>query len=142
MAILNYTTVVSASKTVGEINEILAKNKARKITMDNDEEGNPTALTFCIVHNEQLIAFSLPCNWQGVLKAMTKDPNVPRKFETKEQAIRVAWRIIKDWVHAQMAIIEAEQATMAQVFLPYAITRDGKTVYDFLSSDSTLFLTK
>jgi hypothetical protein len=141
MAILNYTTEIKAGKTVGEISDILGANKARKITVDNDEDGNPIGITFCIIHKEEMIAFTLPCNWKGVLKAMEKDGNVTRKYCNKEQAIRVAWRIIKDWICAQMAIIQAEQASMVEVFLPYAITRDGKTVHEMLSNDPTLFLT-
>jgi hypothetical protein len=40
---------------------------------------------------------------------------------------RVAWRIVKDWIEAQMAIVEAGQAEMAEVFLPYATIEDGTT---------------
>jgi hypothetical protein len=51
-------------------------------------------------------------------------------------ARKVAWRIIKDWVAAQLALIEAEQATLAQVFLPYCVMQHGDgiseavTMYD------------
>ena len=47
-----------------------------------------------------------------------------------EQARRVAWRILKDWVAAQLAIVEAEQAQMAEVFLPYAVeSQTGQTMF-------------
>jgi len=38
-----------------------------------------------------------------------KDPKVPRSKCTDEQALRVSWRIIKDWVKAQMAIVECQR---------------------------------
>ncbi len=60
---------------------------------------------------------------------MLKDKKVPKPLKTKEQAARVAWRIIKDWVEAQIAIIDAGMATVTQVFLPYAQTPEG-TVYE------------
>ncbi len=45
------------------------------------------------------------------------------------QAVRTAWRIVKDWVEAQMALVETKMASTTEVFLPYAIGRDGKTMF-------------
>ena len=36
-----------------------------------------------------------------------------------DQAYRVAWRNILDWVQAQMALLEIGMAKMEEVFLPY-----------------------
>ena len=44
--------------------------------------------------------------------------------------MRTAWRITKDWVEAQMAIVETKMVTLPQVFLPYAVTQNGQTVYE------------
>jgi hypothetical protein len=41
---------------------------------------------------------------------MRGDRKVPRSKCTEDQAQRVAWRIVKDWVEAQMAIVEAQLA--------------------------------
>jgi hypothetical protein len=62
------------------------------------------------------------------------------KTSARDQARRVAWRIIKDWIDSQMAIVESEQAAMAQVFLPYAeVGKDGLSVYEqFLNSTKAL----
>ncbi|GAI53070.1 unnamed protein product, partial [marine sediment metagenome] len=38
----------------------------------------------------------------------------------------------KDWVKAQMAIVETEMVRTEQVFLPYWITPSGKTLYAYL----------
>jgi len=32
------------------------------------------------------------------------------KYRTREHAARVAWRICKDWIEAQLAIVDAEMA--------------------------------
>jgi hypothetical protein len=40
-----------------------------------------------------------------------------------------------------MAIVEAEVASLAEVFLPYAITKSGSTLYNLLQGDKTLLLT-
>jgi hypothetical protein len=44
--------------------------------------------------------------------------------------VRTAWRIIKDWVQAQLALVEINMVTVPQVFLPYAIMQDGRTLWE------------
>jgi hypothetical protein len=41
----------------------------------------------------------------------------------------VAWRVLKDWLEAQLALIEAGVADMSQVMLPYMRGDDGLTVW-------------
>mgnify|MGYP001580177393 FL=1 len=72
---------------------------------------------------------------------MQNSNRVPRKMCTKEQALRVSWRIVKDWVVAQMAIVEAEMVDMAEVFLPYAITKNGTTLYKEIQNNGMKLLT-
>jgi hypothetical protein len=71
---------------------------------------------------------------------MKKSSKVPRSLCTEEQALRVGWRIIKDWVEAQMAIVESELAGVAEVFLPYAVTKSGTTLYKHIETDGRLLL--
>lgn len=140
MAILNYTTTIESEKSIMEIQKCLVKHGANKIVTDY-ENGIPKAVTFCLNIQETLVAFSLPANTRGVLKAMEKDKNVPKSKCTEEQAQRVAWRIVKDWVEAQMAIVEAQMADMAEVFLPYSITKNGTTLYNEIKETKSYFLT-
>ena len=49
---------------------------------------------------------------------------------TPEQALRVSWRILKDWVQAQMAIVDTKMVRLEQVLLPYAIMPDGRMLYE------------
>ncbi len=139
MAILNYTTSIDAEKTIGEITKCLVKHGAHKIVADY-KDGLPSAVTFCLTIDDRMIAFSLPANYEGVLNSMKKDSKVPMRLCTKEQALKVSWRIIKDWVEAQMAIVEAKLADMAEVFLPYAIHKDGSTLYNYIKGNGMLLL--
>lgn len=140
MALLNYTTKVDASKTIGEIQATLAKRGVRKMILDYDEQGNAIALTFGLMINNRLVAYSLPCRWEGVQKVLARD----RKRVDKAQALRISWRNLKVWTEAQLALVDAEMATLPEVFLPYATTRDGSTLYEhFRDSDkSNLLLTQ
>ena len=141
MAISNYSTQIDFNKTIGEIQGILAKNGAKKIVVDYNEEGLPSALTFgALLANGQMVFFSLPARPSGVLRAMQED-NVAKKFQTIEQAQRVSWRIIKDWIVAQLALIEAEIAELPEIFLRYAITKQGETLYESIGRDQSFLLT-
>lgn len=107
MAILNYTTSIECEKTISEIQKILVKHGATKIVTDYEDK-IPVAVTFCLILNQTPIGYSLPANYDGVLASMKSDHKVPRRMCNKEQALKVSWRIVKDWVEAQMAICRGE----------------------------------
>ncbi len=127
MAILNYTTSIEVAKTASEIQAKLSKAHASAVLCEY-EAGILSHISFQAMTQHGLMSFRLPGNVDGVHKALIKQ-RVPNKLQTKEQAARVAWRIIKDWVEAQLAIIEAGMVTITEVFLPYAQTSTGDTVY-------------
>lgn len=133
MPLLNYTTQIESIKTVGEIQGILAGHGAKSILTDYDEDGHIEALSFRVITPQGDVAIRLPIDPEAVLKVLTKQSRlgrVPRRYLTHAQAVRVAWRIVKDWVAAQMAILETEMVKMEQIFLPYVITDSGKTLYE------------
>ncbi len=138
MPILNYTTEVDVHRTVGEIQACLAKAGAMAVSVDYGDQGQPVALMFLVKIQDTPVSFRLPSRHQGVYRRLNDDPNIARKFKTEIQAQRVAWRIVKDWIEAQMAIIDAGQAELAEVFLPYAVTGSGATVYQAFKSDQKL----
>ena len=46
------------------------------------------------------------------------------------QPQRVAWRIVHDWLRVQVALAQIGLVTMEQVMLPYAVTGDGRTLFE------------
>ncbi|MFX0194563.1 MAG: hypothetical protein ACFFCW_00450, partial [Candidatus Hodarchaeota archaeon] len=106
----------------------LATAGAQAVLSEYDNDGILCAMSFRI----QGLYFRLPLNIEGVYQALKRDRNVPKRLKTYEQAARVAWRIVKDWIEAQIAIIEAGQAELQQVFLPYAQNNEGKTLYEIV----------
>jgi len=132
MPLLNYTTTITAQKTVGEIMAILANHGAKAILMKYGETGEIEALSFqvnTIATGE--MGIQLPINPDAVLKVMSRQ-RIPKKYQNRTQAIKVAWRIAETWIKAQSAIIETEMVSLEQIFLPYWITPSGKTLYDHL----------
>ena len=140
MAILNYTTTIDALKTVSEIEYILIQHKAKSIMKDYDGE-NITGLSFLIDTGTQQIPVRLPAKVDRCMLVLQKEKRAnPRKQikDTREQAERVAWRILKDWVEAQMALLDIEMVRFDEIFLPYIQTSDGRTVYERLEEKSFL----
>lgn len=127
--LLNYTTKISAQKTTGEIMEILAKNGASSVRVDYGYCGIIVSLSFGVNTEKGGIEIRLPVEPDAVLEVMRKN-KTPRHYCNKIQAEKVAWRIAKDWVKAQMAIIETGMVRMEEVFLPYWVTPNGRTLYD------------
>ena len=126
MAIKNYTSTVDVYKSLGIIQGVLASHGARKIMVDYSESGKPSGVVFGIQTKDGLACFSLPANVDGVLAVFAKQ----RVKTDREQAERTAWKNISDWVSAQMALIEAGQVQMDEVFLPYLTNASGKTLYE------------
>ena len=129
MALLNYTTKIEAAKTVGEIQKVLAFHGAKSILIDYSPDGTVESLAFKLPTPHGDIAFRLPIDPDAVLRVLARQ-GITGKYATRPQAVRIAWRIVKDWVKAQMAILETEMVEMEQVFLPYVITKSGQTLYE------------
>jgi len=141
--ILNYTTEVSVDKTVSEIEAVLRAKGARSITEVYGHDGRIIAVEFIFDTGWGPRPFLLPANPDAVLGLMIERRNVgksaywrgyidPRKPPRSlvEQAERTAWRTIKDWVEAQMALMATRQVTFEQVFLPYALVEENRTLFD------------
>lgn len=133
MAILNYTTKVDAARTALEIQRILSKHAAT-VTTEYGPNSRPSAVLFTLLVAGQSVSFRLPCNVDGVLSALHRD-RVESRYRNREHAERVAWRIVKDWVEAQIAVVDAKQVQMAEVFLPYVVMgNNGATLFQWFEN--------
>jgi hypothetical protein len=132
MALLNYTTTIDVHKTLGEIQKILVTHGARKLMYDYDDNQHIQALCFTIITPDGERGIKLPANVKAAQRVLEKQKAVNKKQNIKtdyDQAERVAWRIIKDWVEAQMAILETQMVQFEEVFLPYMVNGKGQTFY-------------
>ena len=141
MPLLNYTTKIDADKTAHEIAKCLSMHGAQAVLTEYDKkEGYVLAISFRIDLEGQTVGFRLPCDWKPVLEILKRDPKVPRNQITEVQAVRVAWRIVKDWVEAQMALVETKMATTQEVFLPYAVMKNGRTLAQNIATNPEMLL--
>lgn len=140
MPLLNYTTTIAATKTVGEMTEMLVAHGARTVNAEYDA-GKPVALSFTIDTQHGVRAYTLPVgDAQPVLQLLKEAGARPRRAGQRidlDQAERVAWRILKDWLEAQLALIETAMVTLDRVMLPYMHTDAvGTTVYELYQANA------
>jgi hypothetical protein len=132
-SLLNYTTKIEAAQTAAEIMGVLSKVGTRGASIDYDPDGVPVALAFAIEAPHGEMAFRLPSRWEGVHAVLTRDweqRRIEGKYASKLQAKRVAWRILKDWCEAQVALIQVGMVKTEEVFLPYALTANRQTFFE------------
>lgn len=128
MPILNYTTKVDSEKSIAEITGLLTRFGARSITTEYDDEGFVSGISFIIMIEMKPLAIRLPVNVEGVFNTL-KMERVPSSLRTMAQARRVAWRVLKDWLEAQLALFKVGQAEAGQVLMPYAVDAAGRSAY-------------
>ena len=137
MAVLNYTTQIAVTKTVGEMQTMLGQAGASRIAVDYDG-GVPSALSFMLVTPHGPRHFTLPVNVDAMHRLLVSEDKAGRirsgakaTRSSREQAERVAWRVLKDWLAAQLALVASEMVGMDQVMLPYLqVEASGLTLYD------------
>ena len=133
MPIKNYTTKVPAAQSVAEIVGAPAEHGATKIQQEYTQ-GKPVSVAFAIDTPAGPRGFKLPSSADRVQAVL-----VAQKVKVDAaQAERIAWRILRDWVAAQMAILETEMVAIDQVFLPYMTDARGNTVYELYQSQQLL----
>lgn len=152
MAILNYTTTIPVEKTISEIEKMLSQSGATKILKEYDEKGNTESISFKIITEKGELPFKLPMNGKAVLQVL-KDQSgtykqtrygqkriVPQSKANREQADRVGWRIIKDWLEAQLALFFLQMVKIEEIFLPYMYNdKTGETMFQILESKNFNF---
>lgn len=141
MPLLNYTTTVAVEKTVAEIQAMLVRASAKSLRIDYDGQGQPVAITFLAATPYGDRSFRLPADTEAVWRVLVRQQRagtIAPRFVTKHQAARIGWRIVKDWIAAQLAIIETEMVTFTQVMLPYMQDSAGITVYERMEQTQLL----
>jgi hypothetical protein len=148
MAVLNYTTQIAVAKTVSEMQALLGQAGANRIAVDY-ADGTPSALSFMLTTPHGPRHFTLPVNVDAMHRLLKAEDDAGRirsgakaTRSNREQAERVAWRVLKDWLAAQLALVATEMVGMDQVMLPYLqVEANGRTLYDaYRDQESALAL--
>ena len=148
MAIKNITSTIKPEKTIMEIEQILAKFGAKAILKEYDD-GNVSSISFYILSEKgEKIPFRLPMNLEKARAVIIKavdERKLTSKFKNEpyrtEKARIVGWRVIKDWIHSQLSLLEIEFANPIELFLPYLYNpQTGKTLFELFILNKGNFL--
>lgn len=156
MPLLNYTTEVPASRSIAEIIKMLQDGGASHIMMESGPDRETKAISFVLQSTAfGSVSYTLPANVaavilaiNGQIKAETETQRrstrykrrIPSSlFNNKAQAERIAWRIAKDWLEAQLALAAIGSAKLEQIMLPFANVVGGN-FYERLVSRGSLAL--
>lgn len=135
MPIKNYTTSKDAYESVGEIQAMLARKGAQRLMIEYGPDQRVVSVSFTISTPGGIQAVRLPSNVDATLEVLRRQKKTNSKvIATYDQAERVSWRILRDWLDAQLAILETEMVTIDQVLLPYFVDRSGRSVYELYGS--------
>ena len=129
MPIKNYTTTVDIYQSISEIQCALMKAGADKIVIDCDG-GRPASVTFGLNTARGLRGFLISAHIAGTERVFRKQ----NLKINREQIERTAWRNIRDWVLAQVALVESEEVPLDEVFLQYLTDGKGTTLYQLYES--------
>ncbi|MFQ8581415.1 MAG: hypothetical protein ACLSA6_02205 [Holdemania massiliensis] len=135
MPIKNYTTSKDAYESVGEVQAMLARKGAQRLMIEYGPDQRVVSVSFTIQTPGGVQAVRLPSNVNATLEVLKRQKLKNSKvIATYDQAERVSWRILRDWLDAQLAILETEMVTIDQVLLPYFVDRSGQSVYELYNS--------
>ncbi len=134
------TSEIPIDRIFAELQQTLGTHGAKHISFEYGDDGKVQGLAFTIKVNDRFIPIKLPARVekaQAVLKKQWEDGVISHKRGKEntygnEQAYRVAWRNILDWVLAQMALLEIGMAKMEEVFLPYMQDHEGVTFFEHM----------
>ena len=147
MVVKNYTTSILVEKTIMEIEQLLCKFGAQAI-MKEYLGGQVSSLSFFVLFDDQKIPFKLPLKTEkarSIISNAVNEGYLPQRYLNEplrtEQGLRVGWRIIKDWIHSNLSLLEIEFANPVEIFLPYMHDYvEGKTLYDKFIENKSKFI--
>lgn len=143
----NYTTEVSATKSIENIEKILVEFGAFNI-MKEYTELPPligrfcSSISFIIEVEKAKMPFKLPANVKAVASWLKQKKPSSTEKTIVEQSQRIAWKQQYEILHLQLGQIEMKQLDKLEVLLSYLYdVKTNKTYYQSLKADGFKQLT-
>jgi len=132
------TTEIPVQKTAGDILSLLERAGATQVSLDY-QGGKIVGMWFTYPVDGHAVPFRLPVRTEPIFKIINgrRTPDTWKQYNRnamaatdRDQAERVAWRQLLRWTEAQIAMVETGMVKTDEVFLPYAATASGQTLYE------------
>lgn len=118
-----------SKNTFDKIQKILSTHGARKISYEYDIHGKVIGLTFEIVINNNPASIKLPARLENVSMIMFREVLSEISESKRDQVYRTAWANIRDWIDAQMAMIDTNMVVIEEIFMPYLYDPNSNITY-------------
>lgn len=137
MSMFMGTTKISAERTVGQVQGLLAKYGATQVLTEY-LNGQVSAVSFRMQIDNRSIPFRLPCRYKAIEARLERKRHEDQE-EWDSRLRRIAWRQLYRWIEAQCALIETGMVATEEVFLPYIQNTKGITLFEsFQHSGATM----
>jgi len=130
MALKNYESKSAMPNIFAAIEKTLSTHGAKQIIRDYDDQGKIISISFLINTKKGPLGIKLPARFDRV-EQIFKEQDIRYK---PDQPYRTAWATLRDWVDAQMALVDWEMVKPEEVFLPYAVTPSGETYFEYIQN--------
>jgi len=133
MKIRNYTSEVDAEKSQQMIETLLVQAGATGIAKMYEEKCT-SGFVFIIPVNGRDVKFKMPVNTKKVYEKLLKDAGRPfmsqaERNKIREQAERTAWKLLYEWVHINVSMIQLDQVETAQALLSYVYDEPSEQTF-------------
>lgn len=123
----NYKSSSALPNIFAQIDKTLTSHGAKRIVKDYDNQGRIVSISFVVATKRGNMAVRLPASFDRV-ETIFKNDGYRYK---PDQPYRTAWATIRDWVDAQMALIDWDMVKIEEIFLPYMVDNLGKTYFQY-----------
>jgi len=121
VSIKNYTSSIPARTSIEHIENALATHGATQILKKYSPDGKVSALCFMMQVDGRNMPFRVPAlvsECETILRSYMKRPRRGTLNVLAEQSERTTWKIVSDWLDAEMAMFELGQREAMEIFLP------------------------
>jgi hypothetical protein len=129
----NYTAETPVESSIAKIEALVVKQGATQFFKEY-KGGLVIGVVFIVPILSGELPIRLPARVEQV-KQKLYGRRSEYTLAMEEQARRTAWANIRDWLDAQMALIETEQVKLEEIFLPYMTDRGGKTLFEYMQEN-------
>ncbi|PKM88415.1 hypothetical protein CVU83_01745 [Candidatus Falkowbacteria bacterium HGW-Falkowbacteria-2] len=141
MALKNSTS--KSTNSFANIQKCLSTHGAQRMIFDYDQQGKVRALSFGLEIDGKMLGFKLPARLENVSRIMygcllcdLGEGVIADK--KRDQVYKTAWANIRDWIVAQMAMIDTQMVKFEEVFLPYIVDKNNETLFEKVENKNFL----
>jgi hypothetical protein len=137
--IKNWTARTPAIENIGIIKSALKEHGVTAIKLEKDGKKRYVGISFSLEINNELIDFKLPVHIERVEELVRESYEYVKLTDNlRDQAYRTSWANVKDWIVAQLALVDSQMAKTEEVFLPYLLTEAGQTYFEVFENHRAL----